>query len=264
MKLRLFSLVEKIIIYLLLGIQIILAQDFWQQTNGPGSPVYTVATNSNGHIFVATYNQGLFRSTNNGVSWTRINSGLTSIYVWVIAVDSSGHLLAGSQDAGLFRSTNNGDNWTATSLANLPISSIAVNDSGYIFVGTGYGVFRSKDGGDSWSEETTGLTSLDITSLAIDPLNDFIYAGTYDGGVFKSTDNAKNWNQTSLSTEWVASLIINSSGYIFAGTWGNGVYRSTNEGDNWVKINNGLSISIHLKSSRTLKNMLKTRLRRSG
>ncbi|MGH7454150.1 MAG: WD40/YVTN/BNR-like repeat-containing protein, partial [bacterium] len=50
------------------------AQDnFWQQMNGPyGGDIRALAINSNGHIFAG--GGGIFRSTNNGDSWTALNN----------------------------------------------------------------------------------------------------------------------------------------------------------------------------------------------
>jgi len=67
------------IIFFLFAPQIALSQTSWQQTKGPGGPVYSVAANSSGHLFAATYNQGVFRSTDDGVSWIRINTGLNNL-----------------------------------------------------------------------------------------------------------------------------------------------------------------------------------------
>ena len=49
-----------------------IAQDFWQQTTGPnGGVIRSLAINSTGHVFAGTSGGGVFRSTNNGASWSR-------------------------------------------------------------------------------------------------------------------------------------------------------------------------------------------------
>jgi hypothetical protein len=47
--------------------------------------------------------------------------------------------------------------------------------------------FRSTDGAATWSEVTSGLTTLSVTALAIDPSNSTVYAATYGGGMFAIT-----------------------------------------------------------------------------
>jgi len=86
----------------------------------------------------------VFRSTNNGDSWTAVNIGLTND-VQALAINMSGHIFAGTT-SGVFRSTNNGDSWTAVNigLTNTNVYALTINSSGRIFTGTrGNGVFRS-------------------------------------------------------------------------------------------------------------------------
>ncbi len=115
-----------------------LAQNFWEQTNGPyGGEVYALAINSSGHIFAGTFLGGIFRSTDNGGIWTQINAGLPNTIVFSLAVNSSEHIFAGT-GGGVFRSTDNGESWTQinTGLTNTDIDCFAINSSGHIFVGT--------------------------------------------------------------------------------------------------------------------------------
>jgi len=95
------------------------AQNSWQPTSGP---VKCLAINSSGHIFAGTagginalrvLGDGVFRSTDNGDSWTQVNTGLTNESVGCLAINSSGHIFAGTYGGGIFRSTDNGGTWTA-------------------------------------------------------------------------------------------------------------------------------------------------------
>jgi ligand-binding sensor domain-containing protein len=53
-----------------------------------------------------------------------------------------------------------------------------------LYAGTDFGVFRSTDVGETWSAVNSGLTSLSVFVLTIDPLDSStLYAGT-TGGVF--------------------------------------------------------------------------------
>jgi ligand-binding sensor domain-containing protein len=61
----------------------------------------SVAINSSGHIFVGTGD--IYRSTDNGESWTQINTGLTNKEILSLAINSSGHIFAGTS-GGVFRS----------------------------------------------------------------------------------------------------------------------------------------------------------------
>jgi hypothetical protein len=85
-------------------------------------------------IFAATYENGLFRSLDNGTSWVKI---LDEDNIHLLTLDD-GSIFAGNTD--VFVSTDNGTNWVAagTGLPNVmssTIYSMAVNDS-HLFAGT--------------------------------------------------------------------------------------------------------------------------------
>ena len=71
------------------------AQNFWQRTSGPNAAdLRALAINSSGHIFAASYGGGIFRSMDDGASWTAINSGLTNMDVQALVINSTnGHFL---------------------------------------------------------------------------------------------------------------------------------------------------------------------------
>jgi hypothetical protein len=71
---------------------------------------------------------------------------------------------------------------------------------------------------------------LNVNSIIISSSN--IFAGTNDG-IYLSTNNGLNWNQTGLDNYTINSLRLSGS-YIFAGTTNWGFYLSTNNGLNWT------------------------------
>src|SRR5262245_19960895 len=102
---------------------------------------------------------------------------------------------------------------------------------------------RSKAEGASWSAISTGLVSLDVRTLAIDPVNaSIIYAGSR-AGVFKSTDGGANWRQIGLPGNVIAALKIDSANpnVLYAGIVLEGgchfsnrrLFKSSDGGANW-------------------------------
>lgn len=104
-----------------------------------------------GSTLVAGINgSGIFRSTDNGTTWTVLSNDLSKITVQCIVVSGS-NLYARTEENGAYVSNNGGTTWrdSANGLTILSIPTIAVS-LGNIFVGTLEGVFLSSDNGNSW------------------------------------------------------------------------------------------------------------------
>src|SRR5262245_5964707 len=74
---------------------------------------------------------------------------------------------------------------------------------------------------DSWKPVNTGLTSLNIVALAIDPVNtSTIYVSAYGGGVVKSIDGGATWSNVGLGRPNTTALAIDfvNPNIIYAGT----------------------------------------------
>ena len=69
-----------------------------------------------------------------------------------------------------------------------------------------------------------------------------VFAGTVNGGLYRSTDRGANWTAVNrgLGNPNVRAL-VDFNGELFAGT-DNGAYRSRDNGDTWSSINTGLPI----------------------
>jgi photosystem II stability/assembly factor-like uncharacterized protein len=220
-------------------------------------------------IYAGTYD-GVFKSINGGESWTQINTGLSNKEVLSFAIDpkNTNVIYAGTGRDGVYRSTNGGKNWVQMSngLMNIAeqqwisIHSFAIDpeNTQTLYTGVwggqswGGGIFKSTNGGESWSQTINGLsktvingllTPVDIKSLTIDPKNtNVIYAGTWGGGVFKSTNKGINWTRISgIGSWWVYCLAIDpkNTQTIYTGT-NSGIFKSTDSGKSWIKINTGL------------------------
>jgi hypothetical protein len=200
----------------------------WVQTNGSYSGwvnCFAVSPNGTGgmNLFAGTDGGGVFLSTNNGTSWTAVNTGLPShTGVWSLAV-SGRSLFAGTTASGVYLSTNNGTSWAAVNTG-LPsysnVWSLAVSGTN-LFAGT-IGVYLSTNNGTTWTQ--TGLTDTFVYSLAVSGTS--LFAGTGASGVYLSTDNGTSWTAVntglpSYSDVW--SLAVSGTN-LFAGTEG-GVWR---------------------------------------
>ncbi len=106
------------------------------------------------------------------------------------------------------------------------------------------GCFKSMDGGFVWTK--SGLYNKIIRTVTIDPVNtDIVYAGAWDGTIYKSFDQGMTWYERidGLGGDGVMDIAIDSTDHtrIIAVTYGDGVFISDNGGDEWTEANTGLS-----------------------
>ena len=117
---------------------------------------------------------GVYLSTDKGVSWTILYHGLTFKDVNTMTVSDS-CLFVGTWSGGVFRSTNNGANWTAVNngLTYLRISRLVSYGSNILASTYGGGVFLSTNNGSSWRALNDGLSDLYVVDLKI--INNNLY-----------------------------------------------------------------------------------------
>lgn len=174
-------------------------------------------------IYAGTFGAGIYKSTNNGVNWNQINSGLTNLGVFALDISKSNpnFLVAGTTNGGtspgIYISTNAGALWTFSNsgIVDTPaIQAIAIDpvnaNNVYIgiFTGTGnasVGFYKSTNGGATWVPSNVGMTvTKNILSIAINPKNpNVIYAGTSfnptpqtgPSTIYRSNDAGLTWFQ---------------------------------------------------------------------
>jgi hypothetical protein len=206
----------------------------WQQTSLSNTFVDAFAIKGD-TIFAGTYGDGVYLSSNNGISWSAVNTGLTNLFVNALAI--KGDTIFAGTDGGIFMSSNNGQLWAAVS-SSTTVYALAISGNN-IFAGTiGSGVYLSSNNGQLWTAVNSGLTDLNVEALAIK--GDTIFAGT-GGGVFMSSNNGQLWTavNSGLTDLNVQTLAI-SGNNIFVGTWSGGVYLSSNNGNSWTPMNTGI------------------------
>ena len=71
-----------------------------------------------------------------------------------------------------------------------------------------------------WVQMSVGLESRDVTCLASD--SNMIYAGTYNYGVYLSTNNGISWTQTPLNNRYIFSIAADGEN-VFSGTLCQGI-----------------------------------------
>ncbi len=195
---------------------------------------------TNGTNLYAGTDAGMYLSTNEGATWTAINSGLSNLNVTCIQT-ITGAVFAGTMGGGVFVSTNNGSGWTAVNagLSDLNIMSLAAFGN-KVYVGSdGGGVSYTTNNGSTWTTVNAGIVNKHITSFATSGNN--LFALT-DGGASLLVNGSTTW--TVINSGFVNVIdytVLTTSGTnIFAGT-DKGVFVTSNNGASWSLMISGLT-----------------------
>jgi hypothetical protein len=196
-------------------------------------------------FFAGSLGDGVFRSTDNGTSWTAVNNGLDT-NVLSLAISGT-NLFAGTYD-GIFLSTNSGESWTEAGLTGVSVLSLAV--SGTNLIAGSSSIFFSTNNGTSWTVAGTGFPGFLQTacySLVVSGTNSFATFGPtyfipFRSGLMLSTNNGTSWTvvDTSFTDSLVFSLAVLGTN-LFAG--GVGVHLSTNNGTTWTVDSTGMGFT---------------------
>ncbi len=211
------------------------------------------------NICYHTYFNMWLRRSNAGGGWNsyrmvlRHPSGYQSLFYPPLEVNGRTVVRAGES---VFISQNDGNNWEEIQLptgAGLA-SALAVPSSNLIYVGTNRGhIYRLVQGERDWLKPEV-LPKPErgyVSDLLIDPQNpDRIWA-TYStagkGGVFRSNDSGKSWQNVSngLPNIGVNAIICDpmETDTLFIGC-DVGIYRTKNGGNQWEDYNQGLPNAI--------------------
>ncbi|MBI4649227.1 MAG: hypothetical protein HY738_22185 [Bacteroidia bacterium] len=164
----------------------------WQPTGGPDGGIVVTFTSNGAYLFAGATGGGIFRSADNGASWTQEVSGLTDMNVNALAAIGT-TVFSGTASAGVFVSTDNGANWTSvnTGMSGMEIKAMGVSGS-YVFTSTNQGLYMSANNGANWTAIEAGLPT-GIPVSAIFETGQTIYAGTAGSGVWKRTMGDITW-----------------------------------------------------------------------
>jgi photosystem II stability/assembly factor-like uncharacterized protein len=167
-------------------------------------------------LYVGTIGEGLWRSLDGGVTFTRACDGM---------------------------------------FVECHIRALAVHPQNprVLFLGSEQGLYRSDDGADNWKRVESPLNGLQIWSILVVPTQpDVIVVGTCPSRLFRSSNGGRSWQEADVKMRQDCARIIhtrvtalcghsNDARTVWAGVEIDGVYRSRDSGQHWQAVGTGLS-----------------------
>src|SRR5262249_14905063 len=205
--------------------------------NGRGLSTLSLAVKGSS-IFLGTEWGGIFRSDDNGVNWTRINSGLR-------ITSRTNDLVVSGEDVYALNSifihklNPDGQGWTPLNPNPISATRLAVSGSN-LYLTSGTNLLRSTDGGINFTPANVGV-ALD-TTFSVAARDGNIYLGAIanaTGRVFISANNGDSF--TASKSTLVANGFAFGKDILYAYSSTSGVFYSTNKGVNWTPVNAGLA-----------------------
>lgn len=190
-------------------------------------------------------NQGVYRSTNRGDTWTRVYTGPIVSLVSDFGALPNRTIMAGEAGVGIQVSLNNGGAWALRNgalpnpgnVSRLLFTTGTTYLAGFAGQGGNGQVWATTDAGLNWNEVATGTLPVgaDVRDLLLDGTT--LYAAT-NMGVYRSLSGAAWTALPGLPSQDVRALAQDSANFLFAATAG-GVAVFDNPG--WTQQNTGLT-----------------------
>jgi len=225
-------------------------------------------------VYVGTNYQGIYKSTDSGDSWTKIDTGAGASLVdggriWSLAMDpfnpTTLYAASGYGFGGPLKSTDGGVSWTHTfPTSDATEQQLGTNDiynvvldpytPNHLLASFHYywspgasdsGVIESTNGGQTWTIHKPPAGSGSGAGNSVWFLNNSAtwLLGSQQAGFWRTTNSGANWTQVSthnITHGGIYSLYQEpQSGVLYAAYWG-GVMKSTNNGASWTDFSTGL------------------------
>lgn len=228
--------------------------------------IVQVDPNNPNTIYFGTPAGGIWKSIDNGTTWTPLADELPQIGVSGIAIDYSNsntiYISTGDKDAtdtysvGVMKSTDGGTTWSTTGLTFSNTFTTAGDivihptNNQIVWCATSAGLYRTTNAGTNWTMVQSGDFSQG--SIRLKPGTPTTVYAVSDNKFYRSTDSGATF------TNIVSTLPANSGRMLLDVTPANpeyvyllsatnssafqGIYRSTNGGTTWVKRSNATNI----------------------
>lgn len=212
-------------------------------TNNNISSVALIGTKA-----IAASGNGLYYSTDSGVSWLNSNIASGNFSSVVLSADGTKGIAASSAGNGLYYSPDSGQNWTQSTLTTGGLTSgsfISISLSGTDAIAASnsddIGIYYSANSGQTWTQSSNRTTGK-FRSVSLSGSNGIAAGNTSSitDGIWFSINSGQTWTKATLTTggpteRSFASVFLSGSNGIAGSLDGFGIYYTTTSGATWTR-----------------------------
>ena len=185
---------------------------------------------------------GLYRTTNGGLTFTRVRTGSTSNARFI----NDTIALALTNDGRILRSTNAGVSWTDRGASQGTTSLLILSEMQAIAFGSDGRVLNTADAGLTWTDRGIAAPDGVVNWAVVAEGTAVLVSGA--GDVWRTADGGVTWTKTldglgDLPASWGVSFLDEQRGWI-AGVHGL-VFETTDSGITWRSLNSGNGAEIN-------------------
>jgi photosystem II stability/assembly factor-like uncharacterized protein len=201
-------------------------KDIKPRTGRKTGDLIAVAKSNSQVVYAADLNNGIYKSTDGGTTWSQKGLSNKIISSIVIHPTNASKVYVSAREpgtssystGGIFYSSDGGSTWTTlnSTIDAAQLKMHPTDPTIFYLAGAQGGIYKSTDSGSTWVKKNSGLdlSTTDVQhyfiSVAIAPSNaGILYAGStaegvksdagYRGNVYKSTDSGASWTKVSTS-----------------------------------------------------------------
>jgi len=237
-----------------------------------------VDAQNKGTIYASGYPGGVFKSTDDGLTWHEANFGMTSFavddplrqgyYALALAPSNPQTLYLGLYGKGVYKSVDAAATWMPMNgergvMLGQYVTSLTIDPENeeHVFVSTENGIYRTADGGRTWIEANAGMPTRDVRVIGFTAADE-LYAGTRGYGLYRwqtsGSLNTGSWQAQSPVGQWgviwplwddrpryqYSDLLIHETNgqQMMFGCFPAGIYTSSDGGQSWRESNVGWTL----------------------